>query len=134
MYDDEVICNDRIAGQNECRYWCIEAALDCDTIERCLSDSDLAGEFLGPFCMAPVDGDIESTPITGVGGVCYWQYDSGSQYGFGCQADVSDRDKCESYVNSKTNGGSWLVQWDYMPECADIGCTGACGPDWWSLY
>jgi hypothetical protein len=68
------------------------------------------------------------------GGACYYQYDEGMISGFGCLSPVDDRADCEDWVMDKTDGGATLIQWDFMVACADAGCDGTCGPDWWSRY
>ncbi len=121
--NDFTTCEDQVSSLGQCILQCLAEAGSCDEIRQCIEEQD------DTTCAMPEDVQ----PLQGEG-VCYWQYQTGDQWGFGCQADIDGRSACESHVNSQTNNGEWLTQWDFMPECKDIGCTGSCGPDWWSLY
>lgn len=66
-------------------------------------------------------------------GVCFWQYNKGDTWGFGCQKGLENTAACQDLVRA-SYAESEIVNLEWSAECADIGCTGTCGPSWWSLY
>ncbi len=142
-YSSEAACSAAFDSTEECRLSCAAAQDDCDSIDACLYPAVGSGGLVDTWCSdssssdsggGGTDGTTGPGPSDQEGGVCYFQYSDAGISGFGCQAGIDSRDACEAWVLERTEAGANVVQWDWLVECASVGCQTGCGPSWWSLF
>jgi hypothetical protein len=67
-------------------------------------------------------------------GTCFiqWTNDQGAS-GQSCDNQMKSEADCQAAVN-EFEAPSQVINWAWMPECAESGCDGTCNPSWWSPY